>query len=113
MVQVNWHYNSATVWGGSTNGAWQFNTATHWQLTAHSLTDLYGPSSSYYRGQGTATFYNNYLCYPLPAVHTYYYYVRMWGRPDGSATRDQSSDSVDECLPFHIDIESEYGQWPG
>ena len=46
-------------------------------------------------------------------VHTYYFYVRMWGHPNGTATRDQSSDSVDECIALHVDIESAYGQWPG
>lgn len=113
MVEITWNYNGSTVSAGSTRGAWQFNTATRWQLTAHTLTDLYGSGSSYYRGQSTATFYNNYFCAPLPAVHTYYYYVRMWGHPNGTSTRDQSSDSVDECLPLHVDIESAYGTWPG
>lgn len=113
MVQVNWTYNGSTVWGGSTDGAWQWNYATNWQLLRYGLTDLYGPNASYYRGQGTATFYNNWFCRPLPAVYTYYYYVRMWGHPNGMATRSQSSDSVDECLPLHFDIESAYGQWPG
>jgi hypothetical protein len=113
MVQVNWTYNGSTVSGGSTNGAWQLNTATEWKLDAKSLSQLYGPGSSYYRGQGTATFSNSQFCHPLPVVHTYYYYVRMWGHPNGTATRDQSSDSVDECIALHVDIESAYGQWPG
>lgn len=113
MVQINWTYNGSTVSGGSTNGAWQLNTATQWKLDAKGLTQLYGPGSSYYRGRGTATFSNSQFCHPLPVVHTYYYYVRMWGHPNGTATRDQSSDSVDECIALHVDIESAYGQWPG
>lgn len=113
MVQVNWTYNGSSVSGGSTNGAWQLNTASKWQLTAKGLTQLYGSGSSYYRGQGTATFYNDYFCNPLPPVRTYYYYVRVWGHPNGTSTRSQSSDSVDECLALHVDIESAYGQWPG
>lgn len=113
MVQITWTYNGSTESTGSTTGAWQFNTATKWQLTAKTLTELYGAGSSHYRGQATATFYNGYFCNPLPPVYTYYYYVRMWGHPNGTATRAQSSDSVDECLPLHVDIESAYGTWPG
>lgn len=113
MTQINWTYNGSTVSGGTTSTAWQFNTATKWQLTASSGTQLYGPGSSYYRGQTTATFKNSFFCAPLPTVWTYYYYNRVWGHPNGTATRSQSSDSVDECLPLHVDIESAYGQWPG
>ena len=29
MVQVNWTFNGTTICCGSTNGAWQFNTATN------------------------------------------------------------------------------------
>ena len=98
VTQINWTYNGTTVSGGGTTGAWQLNTASKWQLTAKSLTQLYGPGSSYYRGQSTATFYNDFFCDPFPPVHTYYYYNRMWGHPNGTATRSQSSDSVDECI---------------
>lgn len=113
MTQINWTYNGSTSSAGTTSAAWQLNTATKWQLTASSVTQLYGPSSSYYRGQTTATFTNSFFCAPLPTVHTYYFYNRVWGHPNGTATRSQSSDSVDECLPLHVDIESAYGQWPG
>ncbi len=113
MVQTNWTYNGTTVSGGSTNGAWQLNTATKWQLIAKTLTDLYGAGSVFYRGQATATFYNDYFCDPWPPVHTYYYYVRMWGHYNGTATYAQSSDTVDECLTLHVDIERGYGPWPG
>lgn len=115
LTQINWTYNGTTSTLGSTTGGWFYNTATGWQLGAHTLTELYGPSSSYYRGQTTATFINSYFCNQPGAktVYTYYYYNRMWGHPNGTATRSQDSDSVDECLPLHIDIQSAYGQWNG
>jgi hypothetical protein len=113
MTQINWTYNGTTVSAGTTSAAWQFNTATKWRLTASSGSQLYGPGSSYYRGQTTATFANSFFCAPLPTVYTYYFHNRVWGHPNGTATRSQSSDSVDECLPLHVDVESAYGQWPG
>lgn len=53
------------------------------------------------------------FCWPLPTVYTHYYYVRMWGHPNGTATWSQSSDSVDECFPFHWDKLTAYGAFPG
>ncbi|MDA8203284.1 MAG: hypothetical protein M0Z49_11095 [Chloroflexi bacterium] len=111
LTQINWTYNGSTVSAGSTTGGWFWNTATQWQLGAHSVSNLYGPGSSYYRGHSEAVFSNSYFCRPLPTVYTYYYYNRVWGHPNGTATRSQSSDSIDECLPLHYDIESAYGQW--
>jgi hypothetical protein len=110
ITQINWTYNGSTVSGGTTVAGWQWNYATQWQLGTHGANYLYGPGSSYYRGDSWATFSNSYFC-PAPTVHTYYYNNRVWGHPDGHATRSQSSDSVDECLPLHIYIESAYGQW--
>ncbi len=111
VTQINWTFNGATVSGGSTTGAWQFNTATKWKLDVKSLTQLYCGGASCYRGQATATFSNSFFCAPLPVVYTYYYYKRVWGHANGTSTRSQSSDPQGECLPLHIDIELAYGQW--
>jgi hypothetical protein len=46
-------------------------------------------------------------------VYTHYYYVRMWGHNNGTATWSQSSDSVGECLPLHFDKITAYGAFPG
>jgi hypothetical protein len=113
LTQINWSYNGSSVSSASTTGGWHWNTATRWQLGAHNVTELYGTLNSSYRGQTTATFTNSYFCNPLPTVHTYYWYNRVWGFPNGTSTRSQSSDTVDECLPIHIDIQAAYGQWPG
>jgi hypothetical protein len=37
----------------------------------------------------------------------------MWGHKDGTATRSQSSDSIDECFMFHWDKITAYGAFPG
>lgn len=115
LTQINWTYNGSTVSGGSTTGGWSWNTATGWTLGAHTVSQLYGSGSSSYRGQTTATFINSYFCNQPGAktVYTYYYWNRVWGFPNGTATRSESSDTVDECLPLHNDIQSAYGQWPG
>jgi hypothetical protein len=73
----------------------------------------WGPSNSYYMGDTWSKFGNAIFC-PTPApVWTIYYYNRVWGFPDGHATRAQSSDSQNECLPFHTNIETAYGNYPG
>lgn len=84
-----------------------------WSQLYSGKSGSYGPSNSYYLGNTISGFSNNVFCWPLPTVYTYYYFNKMWGHPNGTATRDQSSDSIDECLPFHVDIESAYGHFPG
>lgn len=37
----------------------------------------------------------------------------LWGHPNGTATWSQSSDSIDECFPFHTEKVSGYGPFPG
>jgi len=111
LTQINWTYNGLSVSGGSTTGGWFFNTATGWQLGNHGGSGVYGSGSAYYLGNTYATFSNSQFCAPLPTVYTYYYYNRVWGQKDGTATRSQSSDSVDDCLRLHVDIEAGYGQW--
>lgn len=112
LTQITWNYNGSTVSGGVTVGGWSWNTATQWQLTAHSGSDSYGPGSSYYFGRTTSTFSNTFFC-GGNLVRTFYYNNDMWGHPNGTATRSQNSDTLNECLPVHIDIQSAYGKWPG
>lgn len=113
VTQINWTYNGSTVSGGITTGFWNWLSATGWSKYASNVTGLYGPGSTYYRGQTTSDFKNSSFCWPLPTVYTHYYYVRMWGHPNGTATWSQSSDSVDECFPFHWDKLTAYGTFPG
>lgn len=111
LTQINWTYNGSSVSGGTTTGGWFFNTATGWQLGNHGGSGAYGSGNAYYLGNTYATFSNSQFCAPLPTVYTYYYNNRVWGHKDGTATRSQSSDSVDDCLRLHVDIEAGYGQW--
>ena len=113
VTQINWTYNGSTVSSGVTYGYWNWLSATGWSKYASTVTGLYGPSSTYYRGQTTSDFRNSSFCWPLPTVYTHYYYVRMWGHPNGSATWSQNSDSVDACFPFHWDKLTAYGAFPG
>jgi hypothetical protein len=81
-------------------------------MDSHGNGTLWGSGSSSLRSESWSNYSNGVFCWPLPTVYTHYYYDRIWGFPDGHATRAQSSDSVNECLPFHFDI-SAYGNWPG
>src|SRR4051794_12749286 len=82
--------------------------------TFGSVTELYGANHSSYRGprprpSGTAYFWDD----PgAKSVYTYDFYNRV-GHGNGTATRSQSSDSVDECVPPHVRIQSADGQWYG
>jgi hypothetical protein len=114
VTQINWTSNGTTVSSGSTNGYFAWLTATGWQKYADSTTGSYGPGSTYYLGQTTSDYVNASFCpKPLPNVYTHYYYVRMWGHPNATATWSQSSDSIDECFEFHWDKIAAYGAFPG
>jgi hypothetical protein len=113
-TQIYWSYNGSTVSGGSTVGYWQWNYATNWVLDSSGGSDLYGSGSSYYRGETWSNFHNTDFCGSnLPTVYVHYFYVRMWGHPNGTATWSQSSTSDDECITFYIDFKPGYGQFPG
>ena len=78
------------------------------------LTAAYLSGDTAVLGTTTSDFVNGTFCpKPLPDVWTHYYYVRMWGQRDGRATWSRSSDSVDECFPFHWDKITAYGTFPG
>lgn len=112
VTQINWTYNGSTVSGGSATGVWKLFTPTNWQLDSKSLTQLYGPGNSYYRGQTTSTMSND-ICPGDQLTYTKYFYNRVWGHPNGTATRSYSTDAVNECLPFFLDMQSGYGQYSG
>lgn len=112
VTQINWTYNGSTVSSGSAAGYWHWFTPTGWANITHNVSQ--GFFSGAFRGQTTSTFVNFTFCpQPLPDVYTYYYYNRVWGHANGTSTRSQSSDSVDECLPLHVGLQSAYGQWSG
>lgn len=108
-TQINWTYDGSTVLSGSTGGYWWYAN-TGWNLTAHTVTQ--GFFSGAFRGQTTATFQNSVFCGSGTTVYTFYYYNRVWGHANGTATIAQTSDSVNECLALHVDIWTGYGQWP-
>lgn len=112
ITEISWDYDGTDVLSGTVDGTFQWRSGTGWVKVASSTTP-YKPSWAYFRGQTAATYSNNSFCFPLPKVWNYYYYNRVWGHPDGHATRAQSSDSVDECVPLHVGVESAYGHWPG
>ena len=49
---------------------------------------------------------------PGTTVYTYYYYNRVWGHYNGTSTRAESSNSVNECLPFFPWVQAGYGTYP-
>jgi hypothetical protein len=112
VTQINWVYNGSTVSSGTTTGVWKLFTPTNWHLDFKTLTQLFGPGASYYRGQTTSQMSND-ICPGDTLTYTKYFYNRVWGHPNGTATRDYSSDAVNECLPFGFDLQSAYGQYPG
>lgn len=106
-TEITWTYDGSAVSSGNAAGYWY--KLGGWELLAKSVTQ--GFFSGAFRGQTTATFRNQGFCFPT-TVYTYYYYNRMWGHANGTATRAQSSDSVNECLPLHVTVSSAYGKWP-
>jgi hypothetical protein len=114
VTELKWDYNGSVVGNGVTIGHWVGFTPTGWINYGNTVSDLYATGLTSYRGQTTSHFYNTTFCkFPLPTVYTHYYYVRMWGHANGTATWSQSSDSIDECLPFHWDKLTAYGSFPG
>lgn len=106
-TEITWTYNGSIVLSGNAAGYWY--RIGGWEILANDVTQ--GFFSGAFRGQTTATFRNQGFCWP-DTVYTYYYYNRMWGHYNGTATRSQSSDSVNECVALHITVSSAYGSWP-
>jgi hypothetical protein len=113
VTDIEWTYNGETVSSGSVSRYYDKRTETGWQYLSGGKSGSLASDHSYYRGDTWSSFKNSTFCWPLPTVYTYYYYNRVWGHRDGHATRSQSSDSVDECLPFHFQVYSAYGHWSG
>lgn len=108
-TQITWAYNGATVSSGNAAG-WWYNIPT-WSRVSNSVTQ--GFFSGAFRGQTVSKFQSSF-CQGLPTVYTYYYYYynRVYGHADGTSTRSESSDSVDECLPFFKYVQAGYGTYP-
>jgi hypothetical protein len=108
-TQIHWTYNGSSVLSGNTEGVWWWLTLTNWQLVPSSnvITQKFETDGAF-RGQTTATMKNSWFCVPFPTTFTYYYHNRVWGHKNGTATIAQSSDSVDDCVPLHVDIWTGY-----
>jgi hypothetical protein len=106
VTQINWTYNGSTVQSG--NAAGYFYRIGSWGLVTSNTTQ--GFFSGAFRGHTNSKFGSEF-CLPLPMIYTYYYHNRVWGHANGTSTRSESSDSVDECLPLFKGIQSAYGQW--
>lgn len=106
-TEITWTYNGSIVLSGNAAGYWY--KLGGWEILANDVSQ--GFFSGAFRRQTTATFRNQGFCFP-DTVYTYYYYNRMWGHYNGTATRSQSSDSVNECIALHVTVSSAYGKWP-
>lgn len=113
VTQVHWSYNGSTVSSAYANGYWNWLTQTGWLKIASNVTAAYQSGNTSILGTTTSDFGNPTFCWPLPTTYTHYYYVRMWGHNNGTATWSQSSDSIDECFRFHWDKITAYGAFPG
>ena len=111
VTQVHWSYNGSTVSGAYANGF--FNWWSGWSKIGSTVTAAYQAGNTSILGTTTSDYKNSNFCWPGPTTYTHYYYVRMWGHANGTATWSQSSDSIDECLPFHWDKITAYGAFPG
>lgn len=109
LTQIRWTYNGSSVLSGNTEGRWWWLTSTGWTLVANSnvITQRF-ESDGAFRGQTKATMRNSWFCQPLPTSYTYYFYNRVYGHANGTATISQSSDAVQDCLPLHVDIVTGY-----
>ncbi len=112
VTQVHWSYNGSTVSSAYANGYFNWFTFTQWSKISSSLTAAYQSGNTSILGTTTSD-HKSTFCVPLPTTYTHYYYVRMWGHANGTAPWSQSSDSVDECFPFHWDKITAYGAFPG
>jgi hypothetical protein len=110
-TEIEWTYSGGNVTSGNVSGWVWGSSATHWQIVYAYHEQFLHAQGDFFRGNTWSKFKNDWFCWPLPTVYTYYYYNKMWGHPDGTATRSQSSDSVDECLILHFDAYSAYGQF--
>lgn len=110
-TEIEWTYNGSDVTSGQVSGWITWNSSTNWVPFYAYHEGFLQSAGDFYRGNTWSKFGNNWFCQPLPTVYTYYYYNRMWGHPGGTATRSQSSDSIDECLRLHFDVYSAYGQY--
>lgn len=110
-TEIEWTYNGSNVTSGQVTGWVTWKTSTNWQMVYAYHEGYLHSAGDFYRGNTWSKFKNDWFCWPAPTVYTYYYYNRMWGHPNGTATRSQSSDSIDECLRFHFEVYSAYGQY--
>ena len=103
VTQIYWDYNGSTVSNGSTSGVCA--NAPWWSLDYCYKSDSY-PTGSYLGN--TWSKFRTSFCVGLPTTYIYYYYNKLWGHPDGTAARAQSSDSVDECILLHNAVYAGY-----
>ena len=107
-TQIRWTYNGTAVLSGNASGTWWFLDFTGWRLAFKDLTQKFEADGSF-RGQTRATYENGTFCGSSnPMVFTFINHNRVWGHKNGTATIAQSSDTVNDCLPLHVDITTGY-----
>lgn len=109
ITQIDWSYNGSTVTSGSVAASFAWRSGTGWIKLYSHKSGYVDSAGAYYFGNTWSGFKNSTFCFMLPTVYTYYYHNKLWGYPNGTAVRSQSSDSIDECAPLHVEIYSEYG----
>jgi hypothetical protein len=110
VTEITWGYDGSNVYSGSVKqyNAWWIYTG--WEKVYAYKSGSLEPSGDYYLGNTWAKFKNSVFC-PGSTVYTYYYYNKMWGYPDGTATRSWSSDTINDCLRLFEEVYSAYGQY--
>jgi hypothetical protein len=104
-----WSYNGPTRVLVPTARNWRTCTRTR---IASTVTAAYQSGNASILGTTKADFKSTF-CAPFRRPIPTYYYVRMWGHNNGTATWSQSSDSIDECFPFHWEKITAYGAFSG
>ena len=111
VTQIGWTSDGSHVTSGVPAIFLYEDDDTQWRLDGYQIKHTLASDHSTFMGNTISQFHNSYFCFPMPTVYTFYYYNKMWGFPDGHATRSQSTDTISECAPLHVDIYSAYGKF--
>lgn len=109
-TQITWNYNGSCSQGGSVQTYFYGWTANYWFKYSSSWY-VRTNTCALYEGSTSSDWYNNNVCKPFPVVWTYYYYNRVGGHPNGTATVGWSYDSINECFPIFDYRSTGYGQF--
>ncbi len=98
-TSISWTYNCSTVSNTSASGYWTWLSGTGWSKESNSSTKS-NPASYYFVGETRSTFKNSFFCAPLPQAWVWYYYNRVYGYSDGTASYTRSTDAYSACAPL-------------